>query len=464
MDSISDSALVLVQLVKNGEFFKKAIPHLKEEYFEEVVEQKLFRFVKNYSAKYKEAPDILLIKNIVPKLNASNDQQLYVDQLVNEIHVATPLPFNVILDKAEEWIKDRALHCAIVRSMSIYAGTDELSDTAIPSIMKDALSVTLNSTLYGDYFDQVNVETRWAKYHDQSIKVPFTLKALNEVTNNGVGIQELHCIVAGPNVGKSSLMISLAAEYIESGVDVLYISCEMSEHQVSQRFDSRFLKYRTKDIPNMDEDLYFGKFEKLRQRAGRGKLVIETYSPNELTAHKLDILLDEYETKMDYKPKVIFIDYIGICSSALLKDRGNLGIYYTKVAEEFRAVSMQRDLIMWTAQQMTTDSMNSTDPTLRDIGLGQGIAKTSGLVWFAIRTEELDALKQIMIKQDKTRYHEERVQRFILGYDFKNMMLYDVDQSAAPISETSNKDHVKAITTPFNKGQSRSTGFKKIKV
>lgn len=186
----------------------------------------------------------------------------------------------------------------------------------------------------------------------------------------------------------------------------------MSQAQIGIRFDARFLDHETSEIPKLDEDLYFDKLAKLKEKNGR--LIIKEFPTNELTAQKLEIYLEELEMKLDFVPDAVFVDYLGICSSYKIKDNNNIGTYYTKVAEEFRACAQKRDFALWTAQQMTTDALDNTDPTLKHIGYGQGIAKTADMVWFGIRTEELDALGQLLIKQDKTRYHKDRVVRFTI--------------------------------------------------
>mgnify|MGYP003606088555 CR=1 FL=1 len=208
----------------------------------------------------------------------------------------------------------------------------------------------------------------------------------------------------------------------------------MSQAQIGIRFDARFLNHETSEIPSLDEDLYFSKIANLKDKNGR--LIIKEFPTNELTAQRLEIYLEELESKSDFVPDAVFIDYLGICSSYKIKDSNNIGTYYTKVAEEFRACAQKRDFALWTAQQMSTDALDNTYPTLKHIGYGQGIAKTADMVWFGIRTEELDALGQILIKQEKTRYHKERIVRFAIGFDIGYMKMHDVDNSAIPITES----------------------------
>lgn len=429
---IDDSMLIISQLINNKNYFKRIINHLQPEYFEFALDKRIFTFIKNYGAKYDSPPDNHIIKNALSKLDLTDpDQEQYINEFLKLVDEAHVVPMDPMCDKTQLYVQEQSLKNAINKTISIYKGDSNLKKESIPDIIKDALAVTIEESKGEFYFDDEAAKRRRDAYNNPETKIPFKIKKCNEVTNNGVTRKSLHCFVAGPNVGKTAWMISLAADYVELGKNVLYVTCEMSETQIGIRFDARFLNYETSEIPSLDEEIYFGKIEKLKNKYG--KLIIKEYPTNELTAQKLESYLDELATKCDFKPDAVFVDYLGICSSYMLKDRNNIGTYYTKVAEEFRASAQKKDFALWTAQQMVTDALDNTDPTLKHIGYGQGIAKTADMVWFGIRTEELDKAGQLLIKQDKTRYHKERVVRFSIGFDIGYMKMHDVENPSIPL-------------------------------
>ncbi len=458
MQHIDDSLLILTQLINNKTYFKKIMHHIEPEYFEFILDKRIFKFIKNYSAKYFDAPTPIIMKNALSKLDLTEDSYIqYIDEYVELLNEGEIVPIEPMLDKTEEFIKDMSLKGAINKTITIYKGESEETVDSIPDLLRNALAVSIEDSHGEFYFNKEAAAKRRDAYNNPASKINFKIKKCNEITSGGVERKALHCLVAGPNVGKSAWLISLAADYVEMGRNVLYVTCEMSQTQIGIRFDARFLNRETSEIPKMDEDLYFSKLEGMEDKYG--SLIIKEYPTNELNAAKLDILLDELYTKTEFKPDVVFIDYLGICSSYYLKDRGNLGTYYTKVAEEFRASAQRKDYVLWTASQMTTDALDHTDPGLKHIGYGQGIAKTSDLVWFGIRTEELDALGQLLIKQEKTRYHKERIVRFTIGFDIGHMKMHDADVSAIPLSlglgkagKEDNKEIERPkISTAFNK-------------
>lgn len=432
---IDDPVLILSQLINNQEYYKKVLHHLEDTYFEGDLDRRIFKFIKKYAAAYSSAPTHLILKNALNSLNLNDtEDSQYIDEFVKLVANKEIVPLSPMIDKTEIYIKDMALKNAINEVISIYQGESNKKNEAIPDILKHALTVTLQDQNAMFFFDHDTAIERKKQYNNKENKIPFKIKKCNLVTDDGITKKSLQCFVAAPNVGKTAWLISLAADYIELGKNVLYVTCEMSQAQIGVRFDARFLNYETSEIPTLDDKLFISKIDTLREK--NGVLAIKEYPTNELTAQKLEVLLDELSTLHDFKPDVVFVDYLGICSSYILKDRGNIGTYYTKVAEEFRACAQKKDFALWTAQQMTTDALDITDPTLKHIGYGQGIAKTADMVWFGIRTEELDNAGQMMIKQDKTRYHKQRIARFTIGFDIGYMKMHDVETSAMPIAES----------------------------
>ena len=429
---IDDSMLIISQLINNKNYFKRIISHLQPEYFDFDLDKRIFKFIQNYSAKYDSAPGNQILKNALSKLDLVDpEHEQYINEfleLVDEGHIVDMEP---MCDKTELYIKEQALKNAINQTIQIYKGESPVKKEGIPDLIKTALAVSIEESSGEFYFDLEAAQKRREEYNNPISKIPFKIQKMNDITNGGIGKKGLHLLAAAPNVGKSATMIALASDYVEQGYNVLYVSCEMSEAQIGIRFDAHFLNYETQEIPKLDEELYYGKLKKLKEKYG--KLIIKEYPTNELTALKLETYLDELATKTDFKPDLVFIDYIGICSSYKVKDLNNIGIYYTKVAEEFRAAAQKKDFALWTAQQLTTDALDNMDPTLKHLALGAGLGRVSDLCWFVLRNEEMDKVGQLLIKQEKTRYHKERIVRFSVGFDIGHMKIYEAENAVIPL-------------------------------
>ncbi len=73
------------------------------------------------------------------------------------------------------------------------------------------------------------------------------------------------------------------------------------------------------------------------------------------------------------------------------------------------------------------------DPTLKHLALGAGLGRVSDLCWFVLRNEEMDKVGQLLIKQEKTRYHKERIVRFSVGFDIGHMKIYEAENAVIPL-------------------------------
>jgi len=97
------------------------------------------------------------------------------------------------------------------------------------------------------------------------------------------------------------------------------------------------------------------------------------------------------------------------------------------------------------ANGILTHNSNS-DIELTDTSESIALPATLDLFLALIRTEELDELDQIMVKQLKNRYSDpSSYKRFVVGVDWSKMKLYDVEQSAQTGITDSGQDDDKPL-------------------
>ncbi len=442
---MSSERLVVNALLHSEEFAKKTIAFIKEEYFELGQSRKIFEVIKEYYEKYKSHPNRITVET---SLHNSNLPQDFLDEtleLVDECYKLDP-PTNIewSVNTAEEWCKDRALFNAINRAIAVYDGTDKkLQRSAIPTIVSDALSVCFDRSLGHDFWE--DAEARYDFYTMPENKVPFKIDVLNEVTNNGVTRKSLNIIAAGINVGKSLCLCSLAADYMRSGYDVLYITCEMREELMMQRIDANVLNTDANSLIKLGKENFINKIVGLRQKS-YGNIKIKEYSPSTFTSLMLDNLLDEYLSLEKYDPTIILVDYIQICASYKLKNDVQSYHYYKSVAEELRGVAVRRDKVLWTVSQFNRGGNENSDPRMTDTGESMGIPATADGMWAVMRTEELDQIGQLSWKQLKSRYSNKATKTYFLtGVDVEKFRILNVEdgmqQSVAKhVKQADNED------------------------
>lgn len=206
---------------------------------------------------------------------------------------------------------------------------------------------------------------------------------------------------------------------------------EMSEERIAERIDANLLNMTIDDLQLLPKDAYVSKLQKLRDKIS-GRLIIKEYPTSSAGSSHFRHLLNELKMKKNFIPDVIYIDYLNICSSARVKMGGSINSYgYVKaIAEELRALAVEYNVPIVSATQYNRDGYGNSDVDLTNTSESMGITHTADLILALISTEELEDLKQIMIKQLKNRYNDLSMhRRFVVGIDRAKMKILDVDNS-----------------------------------
>jgi archaellum biogenesis ATPase FlaH len=427
--------IILKSLTTNEEFFRKAIPHLKKEYFENehaAVYDLYLQFVSKYNKL--PTPAILEIEfqnSIYVNRPAANDTLSLVKTLGEDLKVE----IEWLIESTEKWCKDRAVYLALMESISIIDGNTDKAEGAIPEILTKALSVTFDTNVGHDYFD--NAAERYDFYHTKEDKIPFNLEMLNTITGGGVPRKSLNIILAGTGVGKSLAMCHFAADALSQGRNVLYITLEMAEEKIAERIDANLFDVEIQDIKSLSKESFINKAHIINQKT-HGKLIIKEYPTAVAHVGHFRSLLAELKMKKKFTPDVIYIDYLNICGSSRIKGLGGSVNTYSlikAIAEEIRGLAVEHNVPIWSATQVTRSGFGNTDVEITDTSESFGLPATSDLMLALISTEQLESINQVMIKQLKNRYNDPtQNKRFVVGIDRAKMRLYDVEDSAQTLS------------------------------
>ena len=165
----------------------------------------------------------------------------------------------------------------------------------------------------------------------------------------------------------------------------------------------------------------------------QGQLFIKEYPTASAHAGHFDALIKELQLKKDFRPDVIFIDYLNICNSSRYRAGSNVNSYTVvkAIAEELRGLAVKYNVPIVSATQTTRSGFSSSDVSLTDTSESFGLPATADLMFALISNDELEQMDQIMVKQLKNRYNDPTIHRkFVVGIDRARMRLYDVEQSA----------------------------------
>ena len=422
---------ILSNLIYDEHYCRKVIPFLKREYFADRKESIVIKEIIDFFNKYNKplTPEILAIE--VGNAKGVTDKEVADTQEYIKTLVKNPVNEDWLLNNTEQFCKDRAVYLAIMGSIKIFEGKDPLhTQDAIPHLLSDALAVSFDSHIGHDYLD--DFASRYEFYHRVEEKIPFDLEMFNKITKGGLSRKTLNIALAGTGVGKSLFMCHVAAAALRAGHNALYITMEMAEERIAERIDANLLNLTMDELKVVDKDIFESRIDKIKKKT-QGKLIVKEYPTASAHAGHFRALLEELKLKREFKPDIVFIDYLNICSSQRMKAGANVNSYtFVKaIAEELRGLAVEYNVPIVSATQTTRSGYANSDPGLEDTSESFGLPATADFMFALVSSEELENLNQIIVKQLKNRYNDPNYyKRFVVGIDRSKMKLYDVEASA----------------------------------
>ena len=423
--------LILRNLLHSEEYIRKVIPFIKAEYFEDTNQRIVFEEILKFVEEYNQPATAEVLCIETEKRKDINDTSFKeITHLIGCLE-NVPTEFNWLVDTTEKWCRDRAIYLALMESIHIADGNDEKKNRdSIPTILSDALAVSFDTHVGHDYL--LDYEKRYESYHRKEEKIEFDLEYFNKITKGGLPNKTLNIALAGTGVGKSLFMCHVASSALLQGRNVLYITLEMAEERIAERIDANLLNVPIQDISELPKSMFESKVNNLAKKT-QGTLIIKEYPTASAHAGHFKSLLNELALKKSFRPDIIFIDYLNICSSSRFRGGSNVNSYtlVKSIAEELRGLAVEFNVPIVSATQTTRSGYGSSDVELTDTSESFGLPATADLMFALISTEELEALGQIMVKQLKNRYNDPTIyKRFIVGIDRAKMRLYDCEQTA----------------------------------
>ena len=427
--------LVITNLLCNEVYFRKVIPHLKPEFFSGPYAIMLEKIIE-FSDKYGEMPNKKAVSIMVEdSSNIHEEDAAYIGNFLEKpLEVEHKIEW--LVDQTEAHVKQKAIYNAIRQGIHIIDGRDEnYTPEALPTLLSDALKVGFDNDIGHDYLN--DVESRYDFYHTVEERIPFDIDLMNTITNGGLPPKTLNVALAPTGAGKTLFMCHAAASCLSAGYDVLYITMEMAEERIAERIDANLLNIPLSELSDCPKDMFVNRVGKIRE-ATQGNLIIKEYPTASAHAGHIKALLDELKLKREFKPQIVFIDYLNICTSSRYRAGSGANSYtiIKSVAEELRGLAIERNIPIVTATQTNRSGLNNTDIELDNTSESFGLPATADFFFAIIATEELIELGQVMIKQLKNRYTDvSQNKRFMVGVDRPRMRWVNLENAQANLDD-----------------------------
>jgi len=124
---------ILANLIDNEQYGRKVLAFLKDEYFHDQNDKRLYKLIDSHVKKYNSFPTKEIL--YIDLDNAGDINQVEYDHtksLIGQLKTDKTTDVNWLVDKTEQFCQDKAVYNAIRQSIKILENTGELTKAAIP--------------------------------------------------------------------------------------------------------------------------------------------------------------------------------------------------------------------------------------------------------------------------------------------------------------------------------------------
>ena len=287
-------------------------------------------FINKYVDEYKVMPEA----NIV---NASCKMDFN----------PAPLPrenYDWLMNEFENFSRHKGLERAIIKSSDLLEAGDY---GPVEKLIKDAIQISLNKDMGTDYFE--DPRERLTALKDGNGQISTGWPSIDKKLYGGFNRGELNIFCAGSGGGKSLFLANLGVNWAQQGLNVLYLTFELSEKLVAMRLDSMTTGIPTREIFKNIDDVEL-KVKMMEKKAGSMQI---KYMPSGKNCNDIRAYLKEYQVKKGVKPDVLLIDYLDLMMPLSVKvSPSDLFVKDKYVSEEIRNLAMETQCVTVTASQL----------------------------------------------------------------------------------------------------------------
>jgi len=343
---------ILATLLHDKYFLIQGISLIKPEYF--VVDsykficEELFHFFE----EHKQQPQLeYLIEEINSKIK-SDAKYRYVAQLkeVNEIYEGNAVSRSYLLNKLVEFAKRQAFKSSISRICDLFkenpANWGQVEDEwrrplEISPQFEPGLHYFVDYESFLDGLIELDEHTERFSSGFSPID--------DRITGGGLARGEIGAWVGSSGSGKSLLLVQAAVKNLMRGKKVLYISTEMDEKRIGQRFTSHFAFMPQEQINIKENKTTIVKAinARLREIGKDNPLCIKQFPAGTADVNDLRAFISQLKLR-NFNPDLLIVDYVGE-----LKDFANMKVWESRqrLVRDLRALGVEENYCVLTALQ-----------------------------------------------------------------------------------------------------------------
>ena len=338
-----------------------------------------------------------------------------------------------LMDEFEQFTRHKSLERAIIESADLLEKHDY---GQVEAKIKEAVQIGLARDMGTDYF--ADPRGRLMGLKDKNGQVSTGWNTMDRKLFGGMNRGELNIFAGGSGAGKSLFLANLGVNWALNGMNVVYLTLELSEALVSMRIDSMLTGVSTRDIFKSIDDVEM-KVKLVGKKAG---LFQVKYMPSGKTANDIRAYLKEYEIKVGRKVDVLLVDYMDLLMPISKKiSPADLFIKDKFVSEELRNLAMEKQCVFVTAAQLNRGAVEEVEFDHSHISGGLSKIQTADNVFGIFTSRAMRERGRYQLQLMKTRSSSGVGQKIDLEFNIETLRITDLpeDQQEAESSARSSQ-------------------------
>ena len=364
-------------------------------------------FIHEYTKGYNVLPDYEMV-------NASCRTDMKRPEDLKEGHM------DWFMDEFEKFTQHKALERAIIQSADLLEKHDY---GAVEVLIKEAVQIGLARDMGTDYF--ADPRGRLMGIKDKNGQVSTGWPCMDRKLFGGFNRGELNIFAGGSGAGKSLFLANLGVNWALMGMNVVYLTLELSEALVSMRIDAMLTGTSTKDIFKDLDDVEM----KVKMIGKKSGLLQIKYMPSGKTANDIRAYLKEYEIKVGKKVDVLLVDYLDLLMPLSKKiSPADLFIKDKYVSEELRNLAVEKNCVFVTAAQLNRGAVEEVEFDHSHISGGLSKIQTADNVFGIFTSRAMRERGRYQLQLMKTRSSSGVGMKIDLEFNLESLRISDLPE------------------------------------
>jgi len=411
-DYTTDIENLFIQfLMSDPALFVTCRPILTSEHFNDSKNRKAISFIVDHASKYVSLPTVEQIKAVTGK----------EVELINDI---TESHHKWFLHEFEDFARHKSLEAVILESVGLL---ESKRYGEVESKVKAAVQVGLVKDLGTDYFH--DPKTRLEAIKNRGNMVPTGWRDMDEKLYGGIERGGLTIFAGQSGAGKSLFLQNISINWAQAGLNVVYITLELSENLCAMRLDAMVASVETRDILKNIDNVSI--LVKQYQAKHKGNIRLKQL-PNGCTINDIRSYVKECEVQTGKKTDAIVIDYLDLMSPVSVKVSPSDQFIKDKyVSEELRNLSTELNVLLVTASQLNRSSYDEVEFGAQNISGGIRKVNTADHVSGLFTSMAMRESGRYQVQFMKTRSSSGVGSKVDLAFCPRTLRISDLEDGAA---------------------------------